>query len=107
MPLQSETALIAIDWGTTSARAYRISGGGEVDATRESPLGIQHLENAGFASALNALLGDWVDLAVPRIASGMIGSRQGWIEAPYVECPAGLDNLSRSLARVPDASLAI
>ena len=37
-----------------------------------------------------ALLGDWSDVAAPRIACGMIGSRQGWVEAPYVDCPAGL-----------------
>ena len=107
MPLQSATALIAIDWGTTSARAYRVSGDGEVIGTRESPLGIQHVRDGAFASALRTLQGDWIDLAAPRVASGMIGSRQGWVEAPYVECPAGPDALARSLTRAPDGSLAI
>ena len=48
-----------------------------------------------FGAALDALLGDWRDDAAPRIACGMIGSRQGWIEAPYVDCPADLDRARR------------
>jgi 2-dehydro-3-deoxygalactonokinase len=37
----------------------------------------------------------------------MIGSRQGWVEAPYVDCPAALDALADRLARTPDGALAI
>ena len=101
------TALLAIDWGTTSARAYRIAGDGEVLDARESPLGIQHIRDGAFAAALRSLLGDWIDIAAPRIACGMIGSRQGWVEAPYVDCPAGLDRLARSVVTTPDGALAI
>ena len=36
--------------------------------------------------------------ALPVIASGMIGSRQGWIEAPYCSCPAGLIEIAGALA---------
>ena len=56
---------------------------------RESPLGIQQIHDGAFAATLRVLLGDWIDVAAPRIACGMIGSRQGWVEAPYVDCPAG------------------
>jgi 2-dehydro-3-deoxygalactonokinase len=58
-------------------------------------------------AALDTLLDDWRDDAAPRIACGMIGSRQGWIEAPYVECPADLAALDRGLARTPGGELAI
>ena len=105
--LMPATALLAIDWGTTSARAYRMSGAGEILETRESPLGIQQIRDGAFAAALRSLQGDWSAIAAPRIASGMIGSRQGWIEAPYLDCPAGRDDLARSLATAPDGSLAI
>jgi len=37
----------------------------------------------------------------------MIGSRQGWVEAPYVDCPASLTALSDHLVEVPLGSLAI
>jgi 2-dehydro-3-deoxygalactonokinase len=33
--------------------------------------------------------------------SGMIGSRQGWVEAPYAGCPAGPDDLAVALVPVP------
>jgi 2-dehydro-3-deoxygalactonokinase len=100
-------ALIAIDWGTTSARAYRIDAAGEVFAARNAPLGIQAIQNFGFAGALDALLDDWRNDAAPRIACGMIGSRQGWIEAPYVACPADLARLGSALTRTPGGELSI
>jgi len=100
------TALVAIDWGTTSARAYRLDAAGEVRDAREAPLGIQQVRD-GFAQALTALLGDWALDPAPRLACGMIGSRQGWIEAPYVDCPATPDALTRGIVRVADGALAI
>jgi 2-dehydro-3-deoxygalactonokinase len=99
-------ALIGVDWGTTSARAYRIDAEGSVQDTREAPLGIQQVRN-NFPQALSTLLGDWWHESVPRLACGMIGSRQGWVEVPYVECPATLHTLVRGLARTPDGALAI
>ena len=101
------TALIAIDWGTTSARAYRIDAAGEVLTARSAPLGIQAIRDGRFADALDALLGEWRADPAPRIACGMIGSRQGWIEAPYVDCPADLAGLGRTLARTPGGELAV
>ena len=101
------TALIAIDWGTTSARAYRIDGAGAVFATRSAALGIQAIRDQRFVPALDTLLGDWRDDAAPRIACGMIGSRQGWIEAPYVACPVDLSGLGAVLTHTPAGELAI
>jgi 2-dehydro-3-deoxygalactonokinase len=103
----SDTALIGLDWGTTFARAYRIDRDGTVLDVRAAPLGIQNVRDGAFAAALDALLGDWRDVAVPRLACGMIGSRQGWIEAPYCDTPASLAALGDGLARVPEAMLAI
>jgi 2-dehydro-3-deoxygalactonokinase len=100
-------ALIAIDWGTTSARAYRLDAGGRVAGQRSAPLGIQHVRDGAFAAALATLIGDWAGDPAPRIACGMIGSRQGWIEAPYSACPAALGTLARALVRVPGGALAI
>lgn len=101
------TALIAIDWGTTSARGYRIDARGEILAARSTPLGIAAVGDGDFAAALATLLGGWTADAAPRIACGMIGSRQGWVEAPYVECPADFADLARALARTPGGELAI
>jgi 2-dehydro-3-deoxygalactonokinase len=101
------TALIAIDWGTTSARAYRLDAAGELLATRSAPLGIKAVAEGGFGAALDVLLGDWRGDGAPRIACGMIGSRQGWIEAPYVACPADLATLAGRLTETPGGELAI
>jgi 2-dehydro-3-deoxygalactonokinase len=99
-------ALIGVDWGTTSARAYRIDAEGAVIEMRAAPLGIQQVRG-DFAGALATLLGNWRQESVPRLACGMIGSRQGWIEAPYVECPAAAASLARGIVETPDRALTI
>ena len=86
----SSTNLIALDWGTTSLRAYLMARDGFVIEERTGGKGIMQVEDGRFADALSALCGDWLDAhpAATLIASGMIGSKQGWIEAPYCPCPA-------------------
>ena len=86
----SSTNLIALDWGTTSLRAYLMARDGFVIEERTGGKGIMQVEHGRFADALSALCGDWLDAhpAATLIASGMIGSKQGWIEAPYCPCPA-------------------
>lgn len=105
--MPSRTALIAVDWGTTSARTYRLDGDGAVQESRSAPLGVTQVAGGRFAEALARLLGDWDAEPVPRIASGMIGSRQGWVEAPYLECPATLSSLADALARAPGDRLLV
>lgn len=102
----SATALVGIDWGTSAARAYRFDAGGQVVERRDLAVGIRHVRDGRFDAALAKLIAGW-DIRVPRIASGMIGSRQGWVEAPYVECPASLTALGDRLVRVPHDELAI
>jgi 2-dehydro-3-deoxygalactonokinase len=101
------TALIAIDWGTTSARAYCLGATGDILAMRAVPLGVLQVQDGCFPEALATLLGDWHDVAAPRLACGMVGSRQGWCEAPYVDCPAPLANLAAGIVEVPGNALAI
>ncbi len=101
------TALIAIDWGTTSARAYCLDASGLVIASRAVPLGVSQVHPGCFPDALAKLLGDWHDVAAPRLACGMVGSRQGWREAPYVKCPAPLADLAAGIVRVDGDALAI
>jgi 2-dehydro-3-deoxygalactonokinase len=52
--------------------------------------------NGDFAAALDSVAGAWLETHpdAPVLACGMIGSRQGWREAPYVPCPAGLAALA-------------
>ena len=39
--------------------------------------------------------------------AGMIGSNRGWVEAPYVPCPAGLAELAARLHWVEPGRIAI
>jgi len=103
----SAASLIAIDWGTTFARAYRLNARGGVVDERSAPLGISHVLAGGYEQALFTLLGEWRADAAPRLACGMIGSRQGWIEAPYVRCPASVDVLVDGIAAVGNRMLSI
>ena len=100
-------ALLAIDWGTTSARAYRVAAQGDILDTRSAPLGITQVADARFAEAFDQLTGDWRDEGVPRLACGMIGSRQGWVEAPYIACPAPLTDLVAGIVYTPGRELGI
>jgi 2-dehydro-3-deoxygalactonokinase len=100
-------ALIAIDWGTSSARAYRLDARGGILDERSAPLGVQKVEPGKFPQALSALLGEAVPEGIPMIACGMIGSRQGWVEAPYRDCPADFDGVAAALTPVPGTRLRI
>ena len=88
--------MIAIDWGTTSFRAYRLDAKGAVVDARSAPKGILSVAPGGFPGLLEAQIGDWLGDG-PIVMSGMVGSRQGWMEAPYVPCPAGLDEIASAL----------
>lgn len=90
--------LIGLDWGTSSLRAYRLDATGAVAEMREQPWGIRRLPEGGFATALARILEGWPDL--PLLACGMVGSRGGWSETPYVELPADAAQLGCALGQV-------
>ena len=96
--------LIAVDWGTTNARAYRLDAEGAIIDRRADEQGIMNVAGGDFAAAFQSFLGEWVDATpgVQVLMSGMIGSRQGWIEAAYAECPVSADDLAVGLAQTPE-----
>lgn len=89
--------LVALDWGTSSLRAWLLGDAGAVLAEKSAPLGILKVRNGDFAAVFGDVCGDWLAPSRPAIASGMIGSRQGWVEAPYAPCPAEFEALARGL----------
>src|SRR5215218_2403838 len=97
----AEPQLIGLDWGTTSCRAYLIGADGAVLERVSDGLGILKVENSAFGNALDAMIGTWPRL--PVILSGMIGSRQGWKEAPYAHCPAATENIVTALPTIEHA----
>jgi len=103
-----DAKLIGLDWGTTSCRAYLIGAEGAVlDQQLDGP-GILKLEGR-FGPWLDSMIGSWIATHGPGpiILSGMIGSRQGWKEAPYASCPAGAGDIVKALARLEWGELSI
>ncbi|MFT3817544.1 MAG: 2-dehydro-3-deoxygalactonokinase [Rubrivivax sp.] len=100
-----DARLIALDWGSTHLRAWRLGPQGRVLDRRQAAAGVLAVPDGRFEAALLALCGDWLDDdergRLPLIASGMIGSRQGWAEAPYLGCPAAPAAAAAALERVP------
>lgn len=87
-----------MDWGTTHLRAYAMQGA-TVLAQAQSDKGMGTLSPDQFEDALEHLVAPWDIPGVPVVACGMVGSRQGWVEAPYQTVPA--TPLADTLVRVP------
>ena len=77
---------IAADWGTTRLRLTLMDDATPVD-TRQSDDGMNRLTQDLFEPTLRMLAGDWLDGPAKIVACGMVGARQGWIEAPYAPVP--------------------
>jgi 2-dehydro-3-deoxygalactonokinase len=99
---------VSIDWGTSSFRAYLADARGEALDTIESSRGAVSLAKGEHEGFLIETLAPWAShmQRLPIVMSGMIGSRQGWLEAPYAACPAGEDEIAAALVAVPCESLA-
>jgi 2-dehydro-3-deoxygalactonokinase len=81
-------SFIAGDWGTSHLRLFLCDADGQVidQAGAAGAAGA-----AGrFATIFDALVAPWQQQhgALPAVLCGMVGSSIGWIEAPYVPCPA-------------------
>ncbi len=91
--------IVAVDWGTSGFRAWQLDAAGHTLARHAADRGILSVDSGAFEAVLRGQVGQWLD---PRrctgvLMSGMIGSRQGWQEAPYVPAPAGPAELSAGL----------
>ena len=98
-------SFLAVDWGTTNRRAYRVGPDGAVEDTQRDDRGVLAIAADGFdaeAKALRARMGD-----LPILCAGMVGSNRGWAEAPYVPCPAGVEDLAASLHWIEPGRTAI
>ena len=94
--------MIGIDWGTTSLRAYRLDAAGAVRERRESAQGILSVPEGGFPAVLEAEIRPWLDAGEELVLlCGMVGSRQGWREVPYLECPAGPAEIAAAMEPLP------
>ena len=80
---------IAIDWGSTAFRAWAMGLDGTILGAVTAEDGLKSVSNRDFDGVVSRHCGAWLSAhpEVPVILCGMVGSRTGWVEAPYVDCP--------------------
>ena len=116
MTSADQPQLVAVDWGTSSCRAYLLGETGVVLSERQEPSGVMAVSMRAAASGIardivfeqtfEKLCGDFLigDPGLPVIACGMVGSNHGWAQAPYRQLPcdlaAGGDVLTRVRTRM-------
>lgn len=87
--VQNYAEWIAVDWGTSNLRVWMMGGDGAPFAQDSSDKGMAGLAGDAFEPALLALVEPYLapDRVTPVICAGMVGAREGWLEAPYVATP--------------------
>jgi len=103
--METKPVLLALDWGTSSLRGFLMGPGGAILQTRGLPYGIQKLPQPGldgFEQAFREISSEWLAASpgLPVVASGMVGSAQGWKEMAYIACPADVQALAEKAGLV-------
>jgi 2-dehydro-3-deoxygalactonokinase len=90
---------VVLDWGTSSFRAFLVDASGAILDRVETADGIRTVADRGFAGIVARVLAPWREDhgSLSILAAGMIGSRNGWFEAPYVVTPAGASDLAAAV----------
>lgn len=98
----SKPTLISLDWGTSALRAYLLDPQGHVLDKRSASKGIMQVQDGDFGAVLKETIQDWqVYGPLPILASGMITSRQGWVETSYLPTPTSSLELADALIAIP------
>ncbi len=102
----AEPVMIGVDWGTSRLRVATVGAAGAVLAEHGADAGILSVRDGDFAGVLRAAIAALgTPPGLPVILSGMITSRQGWHELPYLPCPAGVGDLAGAIRRVEEPGL--
>jgi len=100
----STIAAIFADWGTTNRRAWAVDRAGAVLDHRTDHEGLLGVKNRAFEASFKGFVGDWLKAApeAPVLMAGMVGSKLGWREAPYLPTPCAFADLAGALTALPD-----
>lgn len=101
----AERGFVAVDWGSTARRAYALDASGQVTDEMEDGRGTLTIPRGEFAGAVEALRTRFG--GAPMLMAGMVGSNRGWIEVPYVACPATLTDIAARLCWAEPGRIAI
>jgi 2-dehydro-3-deoxygalactonokinase len=93
--------MIAVNWGTSNFRAYKLDAKWHVEAEKSSDRGAITVPSGGFQDALMSEVLEWMDGNDNRILMcGMVGARRGWMEAPYVPVPATFEQVVKGVIQI-------
>jgi 2-dehydro-3-deoxygalactonokinase len=101
----ADISAIFADWGTTNRRAWAVDRDGRVLDQRKDDQGLLGVKDRAFEPSFRGFIGDWLKSATPTapiVMAGMVGSKLGWREAPYVETPAKFTQLAQNMVALPD-----
>jgi len=102
----ADASLIAVDWGTTRLRAYLLGADRTIlDRISHANSGMLTVREGQFAATLQGCIAPWLALRpeLPVIMAGMVGARNGWVEAPYASAPASAQDLAARMMAVTRA----
>lgn len=86
------------DWGTSRLRLFRVEQG-VITGRRDGPgIGaVGRSAEAAFADTLAPWLSEGMSESITLC--GMVGARDGWVEAPYADCPADVATWRQAAVR--------
>jgi 2-dehydro-3-deoxygalactonokinase len=89
----SAAKFIAADWGTSHLRLFLCDSEGVAHDSNSGPGAAE--VSGHFGDVFASLTARWEERhgALPAVLCGMVGSSIGWIQAPYVPCPAHPDQI--------------
>lgn len=94
---------VAIDWGSTSFRAYKFNGSQVIDKI-DAHCGVKTIaatdRNSAFSEQLYLQVGHWLEADDEVLLCGMVTSVNGWIETPYIPCPLQVGDIVRQLTTI-------
>ncbi|MBT8154957.1 2-dehydro-3-deoxygalactonokinase [Epibacterium ulvae] len=92
------TAWVAVDWGTTHMRLWRMATDGTVLGCQSCNKGMGQIEPHAYEGILLDMLADHLppSAALDVVVCGMAGSRQGWAEAPYAPTPCAPPSIEQA-----------
>ena len=92
MKILKELYWIAVDWGSSNLRVWALDRRHKILDSFSSNDGMVSLETSDFEPLLLKQISNWVanDVNIPVLCCGMVGAKQGWMEAPYATVPYNL-----------------
>lgn len=91
---------IIVDWGSSNFRAVLLDPQGEQVDSKSSDRGVFDFAGNGFSDYLFTVCADWLENSQQVIMSGMVGSRNGWVETPYLPCPVSIVSVANARVQV-------